>query len=412
MLGKFFDIFGKAEESRYEIPTEVLEIANQRLPDNFVYRRDGDGNYRAFPRPEKVLDGFEIQTQFDFEKAPDLLERLKLLPRDKWDLYFYRTQKVVPIKNMQMGNADKLVPFEMLMAGPYDPFEVKISDAIMYPPEFAEPTMMVFESPEGDRAEIYIQQQAYDNLMEIKFASVNYPALSVVIYEYSPLVDHSDDKTETHEEKTVRAYYSVNATKGECVQDTLAALRIFRGLLNGTTKVDGRVIEHTAGCSKRDIERINEAVDYWEKASRLEEILEVSFKPGASFPQEDAELFTQLVSCMLEKKPILWEHPFDHFHVHDYKAIEAGKTFEDYIGKNNMRYRFLEGPVDACLLGAKFNLYSNTAMDGFVISDVDWDDHKMQTGEIYITDGPAGPWTLTRMYITEKEAMAQKAVSQ
>ena len=408
MLGSFYDVFGKQEERTHEIPAEVLEIANKRLPDNFAYQRDKDGNYRALPKPDKVCEGIDMQPEFDLEKDPDLRARLAQIPRDKWDQYLYRSQRAIPIKSMQIGNAEKMVPFEMLVSGPYERGEVKISDIMMYPLAFVEPIKMVFESPEGDRVEISMQQQPYDNLMEIKFASVDFPALSVVIYEYSPLVDHSDDIAKTSAEARVCASYSVHATKGESARDTLAALRVFRGLHNGTTKVDGKAIERTNDLMEFDLGKIDDAVDFWEKALRLEEILGVQFKPGADFPQEDVEFFTQLVTCLLEKKPIHWEHPFNHFHVHGYQPVEAGKTFEDFIGKENIHYEFMEGPNAATLLGAEFDIFSNTKMEGFIISDVDWDDDNKQAGEIYITDGPDGPWILSRLYITKQEAVAQE----
>lgn len=407
MLGRFFDIFGKATEKTHEIPAEVLEIANQRLPDNFVYQIDSDGNYRAFPKADKGFKGFEMKTQYDFEKDPDLFARLKLLPREKWEQYLYRSQRSMPVKNTQMGNAEKLVSLEMLMSEPYGQ-EVKITDMMMYPSKFPEPIKMVFESPEGDKAEISIQQQPYDNLMEIKFANVDFPALSVTIYKYSPLVGHSDDITHSDAENPVRASYSIHTTKAESAKEVVTALHIFRGLHNGTTKVDGNPINPQNGFPEYDIEKLNSVVEFWEKALQLERILKVSFQPGADFPQEDVVFFAELVTCLLEKRAIYWEHPFNHFHVHDCKANEKGKTYDDYIGKNNIQYRFLEGPNNATLLGTEFTIYSKTIMKGFIISDVDWDDEKKQSGEIYITDGIDGPWTLSRLYITEEEAMTQE----
>lgn len=49
-----------------------------------------------------------------------------------------------------------------------------------------------------------------------------------------------------------------------------------------------------------------------------------------------------------------------------------------------MPMNFFEGPISATLLGAIFELYSETEMRDFIITSVEWDDESKTSGERYI----------------------------
>ena len=111
----------------------------------------------------------------------------------------------------------------------------------------------------------------------------------------------------------------------------------------------------------------------------------------------------ELKTCLLDGKVIVWRHPFDHFHIGGVHPAEKGASFRDVIGKKSIRYKFLEGPLPATLLGAKFDIYSHTEMRDFVITNIEWDDCTRDSGEVYISDELDKQWVLTRLYITEAE---------
>ena len=130
MIGKFYESFGKKKDEIQELPKEVIDILNAMLPGNFMYMPDESGRYRAVPRPDKVLEGLKLTTQFAFDKEKDaeLIEKLKRIPRDKWDEYFYRTQMRVPIKNARIGDEEKKIPIEELSRDPLSDGEVLLTD--------------------------------------------------------------------------------------------------------------------------------------------------------------------------------------------------------------------------------------------------------------------------------------------
>lgn len=118
---------------------------------------------------------------------------------------------------------------------------------------------------------------------------------------------------------------------------------------------------------------------------------------------EDVKFFSELCSCYIDKRAIIWKHPFDHFHIGGYQVANEECEFENFIGKDNICYKFTEGPIEATLLGAKFNIYSHTEMKDFIITNIEWDDKSRKGGEVYIMDAPEKPWTLSRLYITDEQ---------
>ena len=405
MIGKFYESFGEEKEETQELPQEVLNILNARLPSNFMYIRDEEGHYRAVPRPETITEGIKLTTQFGFdeEKDANILEKLRRIPRSNWNEYFYRTQMKVPIKYAKIGDEEKVIPIEELSCDPLSDGEALFTDGFMRANAFPEPFKITFESPEGDSVEIRIQQQAYDSLMELRFINVDFPALKIELFQFSPLVDNCEEEAHTSINKQLVVNYSVNPSKADSVKDSITALRIFRGLFNGTTKVDGHIITQGAGKGKFDPKQIEDALDFWEMALLLEEKLNVKFNPKADCPEEDIRFFTELKTCLVDEKAIVWRHPFDHFHVGGFHIVQEGVTFEDVIGQESLRYEFLEGPIPATLLGAEFNLYSRTEMNDFFVTNIEWDNEEKDSAEIYISDVPDKQWALTRLYMTETD---------
>ena len=400
MIADYYESFEEDRDNNLDIPQEILEILNQGLPSNFFYYKDPKtGKYRAIPRPESILQDMILKANFDEEA----LGKLKNIPEDKWAEYLYRTQKPIPVKNLRIGDKDAQIPIENTLGNPFNA-DVKVKEIMMCPAQFPEPVPFFFESPEGDMVEMHIQQQAYDSLTEIKFANVDFPALHIEFFVKNSLLDNFE------EDEDPKVSFSVNPIKAETVSDALAALHIFIGLFEGKTKINGTVIKPEGTSINLDQRQIADLLLFWSTAKRLEERLGVSFKPDAEFPDEDAHFFTELEVCLLNGKSISWKHPFEHFHVGGVNLTNKF-TLEDIIGKEKVSYRFVEGPISATLLGAEFELFSNTEMVDLVVTNIEWDDDEKTSAEIYITDAPGNTWRLIRQYITAEEAEKQKAGS-
>ena len=75
---------------------------------------------------------------------------------------------------------------------------------------------------------------------------------------------------------------------------------------------------------------------------------------------------------------------------------------ENTIGKENLKYTFLEGAIPCTLLGAEFELYSYCELKDFAIRKIDWDD-AAEGAEIYVENVDDKDWTMTRFFLTDRE---------
>ena len=347
-----------------------------------------------------------MTTNFDLNPDRDasLIDRLTTLPFEKWAKYLYRSQKSVAVKNIKIGNHEQLIDMEHTVGNPLADEPTKITNARMYPQKFPAPTVLCFECDTGEKAYISFQQQAYDSLTEIKFSNVDFPALKMDIYIYDPLSENADSNAKTNMEKPMSANCSVKPSNAHTVTEALVALQIFRGIFTGTVKINGQQIPTHDVDSQFDSQQVEDALSFWFAAEKLEKRLCLAFDPRADFPAEDIKFFHELDVCINQNKQIIWKHPFDHFHVHGFHHAAADVTIDKMIGKESLRFDFLEGPIPCMLLGASFDLYSSTEMVDLMMKSIEWDDDTKQSGELYITDSPGKTWELKRRFITEKDA--------
>lgn len=405
-MSKFMDAFGKSANMNKNISAEVLDYLNSELPSNLMYCQDENGDYMVVPRPENQEDKLRLTAQLDLSDY--LIERLKLIPPVNWWSYFYRLQKPIPVKNSKIGNSDKVIPLENTFGSPLQKEKVTISKAQMYPQKLPEPIMVDFESATGTKIPIAIQQQAYDNIAEIEFENIDYPALKIKIYYFDPLADDvSKEKAYTSAAHPVHMVFSVFPAKARNVEEAVEALQLFKSLTDGTGSINGHALLQKSDTLNLTPEQIDEALNFWSALRELEKKLQVKFVPSAPFPAKDVQLFKELCVTLIDKKELTWKHPFDHFHMGGYTPVDKESTLEELVGKEKIAYKFKEGPIAASLLGAEFSLYSESSLKGFVITNIAWDDEHKKGCEVYIADAPEDVITLSRLYITEKEYSEQ-----
>lgn len=406
MMTDFYRVFGDDADVDSRIPREILDELNKELPENLMYMQDDNGDCKVVLRPEFFSERINLTTQFalDPEKDSALRAKLKIIPRENWDQYFYRLQKRIPVKNVKLGNDHQQIPLEWMVGNPLHEKKSELVECVMYPSEFPDPIEMLFECENGESVSVSFRQQPYDSFTEIKFSNINFPALQIDMFLYSPLADQEEEDARTNQKHPVSVTYSVTPTKADSVSDAVKALHIFSGLFAGTTKVNGQIMISEEAQKNFDQEKMEDVIAFWTTAQKLEERLKVRFRPDAKFPMDDSRFFAELDTCLLQKKQIVWRHPFDSFHVNHFKVADDGKDVNSIIGSGSVSMQFMEGPISAELLGAEFEIYSQTTMSDMVVTNIQWEDETRQCGEVYITDAPGKTWTLKRLYITKETA--------
>lgn len=409
MLGSFTDAF---KNKQTDIPQEVIELIKRDLPSNFTIAKDKNGNFKTIPKPEAVSAGQTFKGVFDLdlEKVDESFRQvLSTLPQAKLPEYLYRTQRSVHIKNLKVGDEEKLIPDSMLIGNPLVSNNNEY-ERIIKPNPLLEAVKFVFESMEGDIVEISIQQQAYDSLVEEKYASIDSPALTIEMYMYNPLVpDANTENSKTNADEPIRFICNIKPEKADTVQDAVKALHIFRNLLNGHIKINGNLLSPDTQKIKPDSENVNETIVFWETLLRLETLLGVHFKPDADFDHDSAQFYAELKTCLIDNKEIVWNHPFNNFRLNGFRPTKDDISMENLIGKDNIMYKFVSEPEEYKLLGSSFELYSRMEMKDFIITNIVWDDEKKKSAVVYITDKPDKAWTLKQKYMTEEQVKTLEA---
>lgn len=384
MIADFEEIFGKQDNNHVSIPEEILNNINQELPSTLFCYEDPEKGFIVTPKPNgKVLVNFTLDPD---EKTR---ERLKNIPKEKWMDYFYRTQQCVKVKYVYMGDENKKIPIEQIGFNPLEE-SPEIIENYMYPEKFPDPFQMPIEIPNGKKIVLEIQRQPYDSMNIVKFANVNYPAIKMEIFINEVEIEKSS------------LTYSVNPSKAQTVEDAILAIQISKYMQNGEALIEGKkMFRPNIESESLDMEQLDKWDTFWNCLKKLEEILDVSFVPEVELAQEDILFIGQLEASLINGKEVKWEHPFDHLHVE--KMEMKSSSLDDLIGKGKMQFGFMEGPIEASLLGVDFQLYSETWMKGFVITGMEWDDDTHTGGEMYISDEGNEKWVLTRKFMTKKE---------
>lgn len=376
MLGNFQKTFKKRKGICP--PEEVIAEIAKDIPQNFDLVPDEEKGIVLVPKAGEEMNG-------TFTLSDEAKEVLKNVPKEKWPIYLYRTQKVIDVKDVTIGDKAKHISIANVGNNPLH--DRKIKNVKLYPKAFPKPFDIGFETEEGNRIEISMQQVVYDSWVESKFENINFEGIKI------EMIVHDDDIGKS------RLSYALFPQRAKNVREALLAVQLFKGLLLGTVKVDGIQLEASVIDTNIDKEQLESNLLFWKNALMIEEKLGINFIPSADFSDEDKTFFAELVECFVNRKYIQWTSPFDHFTVGE---VVSHKEMERTIGKKGMKYSFLEESPHCTLLGTDFVLYSYSEMKDFVVKSIKWD----ETGdgaEIYIDSIEGENWVMTRFFLNAKE---------
>lgn len=196
--------------------------------------------------------------------------------------------------------------------------------------------------------------------------------------------------------------FTVIPANAKSSKDALAALRLLKGLYEGTATIKGEKKSFPKqDISDIDMEDLTNKIALWTDICTLEKKLNVSFDPSAPMPQEDLEFLYQLRACLLCHKKIAWKHPFSKLHLT--QTSQNIHEIESLVGKDDISLNFDEGPISCTLLGTSFELYSKTELRHILITSIDWTDDNKSSADLYIADSSSRSWELLRAFVTTDE---------
>ena len=410
MMIDFYEALGNDQEEM-EIPKEILDILNSELPQNLKYEKDANGNYMVIPKNEDAGGRVFLTSDFDLEgESASFIQQLQQLPKDKIPEYLFRIQKGIRLKNVKIGDKEKQIPLEETLGNPLSDERVSVFNQMIHPAPFQNPIQFKFETEDGDMVNIGIQQKVHDSLTEIYYENTDFLALDIKIYIYQPLISVEDNNAVTSKDKPFLFKYTATPTKASNVEEAVLSLKLCRDFINGTAKIN----DMSLGVAKSDnrLSEIEPLIEFWENLRQIGNRLEVAFNPKEGFSDENIYLYTELKTSLIDDKYIISKHPFDSFYMSHFHPSPSGISLEKMIDSVEMKFEFTEAPICETLLGAELQLSSNTIMEGFVISRIEWDE-KHEGATIYIKDAPEKTWLLKRKYgVFKPDEMKDNQITQ
>ena len=376
MLGSFKKTLKK--QKKLKPPQEVVSAIEKDIPKNFMLQYDENDGLALIPKT-----GETINASISF--TDETIELLKEIPKDKWLIYLYRTQKIISVKDVVVGDEKNKISIALVGNNPLQ--EIDITDVKMYPQPFGNPITISCDTEEGDCIDLKLQQVVYDSWEESKFENIDHKAIKIELYI---------NDVDVHKSRIV---FSVSPQSAGNVAEAVTIVHLFKGLLNGTAKINGQKATPNKLNPDVDYEQLQISCEFWEDALQLEMKLGVSFNPAEDFPAEKVGLFAELAECLIRRKSVSWKHPFESFQI---KGITQKNQLDKLAKKGKLTYTFIEGPNSYSLLGTTFELYCYCELQDIVIKKIDWDDED-EMAEVFVDDADDKEWVMTRFYLANEE---------
>lgn len=350
MFAKFNDTVKKDKIDK--IPKEILDSYNAKIPDNvcaqYVDKHDGTCELVTTTDASKTQVTVTVPSATLVDKVPDDIRTQKEL-----EDYMYRTQKTlhyrVEGKPYMKINGFKVF-LEDFVKRPFDDHRLGPgSDLYIVPPKFPKLKPLLLDVGKTK--------------LELKVERIPDERKNVIVLK----TDENywlQIKLELSNIKDEPSRIEVNCDFSNCktVSDLLSAFKIKNALASGKYSLSYMGI-HIPLPLKNPVP--TKMRQFWEKAEKLEKILDVRFVPNVESYQQDIFSIQRLFQCLVLKSPFssfINEGSQTGLHTDDREAFDAN------IGKP-MALAYVEEHHWE-VLGASFETYDLCCIFDAVIEDV------------------------------------------
>lgn len=303
MFSNFQTVFKDKPFYESEIPKGILTALSEELPKGFKYVNAGNG-----------LCKIETEEEFNIKPSSIVLpQKAKEKINDKSSMqelwsYLYNSQNKAEFLPNAAGEYiinGKPIKAEYLVISPFNDKFIECEKRIfLNPPKFPKPQEIEL-SVLDEKVKILIQRQANNSITEMKFVSVEKRAL-----EISFTIDEEKNKFDLS--------ISINYDNAINIKDIIQANKIYNGFMEGEGAICDLKLpkfNNIEGNKKSE-----EEMQFWEKALKLEEYLQIEFSVNTEITLDIIESVNLLYNCLINKIP--------------YKKFEE---YESVSGKGNVQ---------------------------------------------------------------------------
>lgn len=283
MFSNFAKTF-KKNENDIEIPKEIIESLNNKLPNGLKYEYIKKGVCGITPTSDMTFHiKPKLPDDFKGQSVEDLLE------------FMYRTQREIECSPDEDGFAD------------INGFKLKMDDFVKFPlyeENFATNVFVIKPEPfkkfkislegNGIKRDVWIKRQPHPNMFKSFFKNDSDDDILKITY----IIDEKNER--------IKYNFNIDIERSNSIKDILDTTKLFYALLKGEFKING--VELSAyvknkSFDKKENKAMKQTIRFWEKILEIENLVDTKFMPNFPITNADALLIEKLYRTLVEKKP-------------------------------------------------------------------------------------------------------------
>lgn len=346
MFSNFEKAF-KRNESEKIIPHEVIEALSEKLPDGFKYVDVGEGACAIIPTKSEFKININVEFPDDFTPSS---------PQELME-YIYRTQRELKGKADSEGfielNGAK-IKVDDCIRFPFENVSLKESEFIIKPMPFK--TFKVPLEGGNSKIDVLMKRQPYASMKKSLFKNVDDN-----VFEISYLVDE--------EKGSINFHFNINIENSTDIFEILKGLKLYHLLLNGQLNFAGINLFdllNDKNIDSNEKEAILKTINFWEKVSELQKILNVKFIPKHPVTYDDAIYIEKLYRSLRKKEPYKEYININTLTTTSNKKIDWDQT-KDAQG---IAFQFVENSVSETFWGVELILSRTIGLFDIKVKDI------------------------------------------
>lgn len=382
MFSNFEDAFFNDNEGFNDVPKEVIDSLNEKLPEGFEYIDAGEGKCRLIPK-------FIGEMKLELKMPNDLMEKYNITSWNKLIEYSYRNQ--TPILVSESGQYPIKIngvsfKFEDVVKFPFDNFT---TSKISLNPEPFLPFEINIEDKEI-KSSIKVQRQPYDDMNKSLFKNIDNNVL-----EFTYILDETN--------QSINFNVQINIDKTNNVEEIVKGLKLYYSCIKGSLKFAGFNLPSTDNGK----EGIKETIDFWRKVLEIEKNSGIKFNVSSDVTMGDAMDIEKLYKSLVEKK--FYKEYGKLSNIITENAGELDQEYKDSIIKApGLMLEFIESS-EFTLWETAFTTYDCVRLSDIKVKDIILKSKENQEYEFILQPNTQPkPSRFVRHFLKEKEAYEYK----
>lgn len=340
VFANFNKAFFNEKETESKIPKEVLNTLSENLPNGFVYTELEHGMLGITPQESDIKVG-----GFKFDLKDKVFNEFKeFTPSNVNEIieFLYRTQRKYEI---ELNDEDPIIingeTFKVgeIIEMPFEELKKAKHKLVIIPQPFNPPFEIELEGNNVIKKFI-VERQPFADMNKMLFKSINNKE-----FEISYIIEELKQKLQFN--------FKMNIDNTTDVIETIDILKLYHACITGDIKLNGVKLSDSRINHPSEEKTVVDMIKFWEKVKKIQDTLNVKFKPKSQIEMEDLELIEKLYRTLVEGKPFR-----ENININEMTLTGTNEmNFKDLLDKEGLSISFQQD-TKIEIFGVNLELYS------------------------------------------------------